>query len=633
MTDWDIQQARELYSIERWGDGYFDVSARGHLLVRPRGDQAAGEIDLADLAVDLRAGGRHFPLLVRFADILRDRVRTLYEAFHQARATDDYQGAYTAVYPIKVNQQRRVVEAILAGAAHGGDGHGVGLEAGSKPELLAVLALSAPQGVVICNGYKDRDYIRLALLGQRLGHRVYIVIEKPSELELVIEQARALGVKPLLGVRVRLAAIAAGNWQNTGGEKSKFGLSSEQLLRALDRLAEAGLSSCLELLHFHMGSQVSNIRDIQRAMRECGRVFAELHRLGAPIRCVDVGGGLAIDYEGSGARSYCSMNYSPREYANNIVHALWDVCEKQGIAHPAIMTEAGRAMSAHHACLLVDVTGVECNADEIALDPPGEDEPPLLHDLWSSLEGLTTRNAVEIYHEAVHWMAEAQEMFTHGVLDLAQRAHVERLYYGICRAVRAQLKAGVKSHRALLDELNDKLASKYFTNFSVFQSVPDVWAIDQIFPIVPIQRLDEMPTRRGVVLDITCDSDGRIDHYVDAEGVETSLPLHLPRAGEHYTLGIFLVGAYQETLGDIHNLFGDTDSVHVALNDDGTYAIHEPLPGDSVRDVLRQVQFDADDLLEKLRVKVSGLDADEDARNELIGELRAGLDGYTYLRD
>ncbi len=633
MSDWTVEHARKTYNLAHWGGGYVDISSDGHLLMRPDRSREGAGVDLARLSEEVRAAGMTLPVLVRFTDILRDRVDTLCGAFAEAMAADEYRGRYTAVYPIKVNQQRSVVEEIFR---HGGGR--VGLEAGSKPELIAVLALAdANGGVVVCNGYKDREYIRLALLGRKLGHRVYVVVEKPSELELLLEEADALGVEPLIGVRVRLASIGAGKWQNTGGEKAKFGLSAAQVLQAVARLREAGRLASLKMVHFHLGSQIPNLRDIRRGMRECARYFVEMHRLGVNVECVDVGGGLGIDYEGSRSRSFCSMNYSVQEYAHNVVHALWEVCEAEGLEHPCIFTESGRAMTAHHAVLITNVIDTEHVPAPVELAPPGPAEAQILHDLWQGLEHLverpSERSAVEAYHEAVNAVAEAQGMYLHDVLGLAERARAEELYFAICRQVQRLLNPGARAHREILDELHEKLADKYFCNFSLFQSLPDVWAIDQIFPVVPLHRLDERPERRGVLEDITCDSDGRIDHYVDGEGLESSLPLHAPRAGEPYLLGIFLAGAYQEILGDMHNLFGDTDSIDVELDAAGGYRLARPLHGDTVETVLRYVHFDPERLLQAFREKIAGAPFGEAEGAAMLEELEAGLHGYTYLED
>ncbi|AOV15941.1 arginine decarboxylase [Acidihalobacter aeolianus] len=625
MTDWSIDAARRLYNTAVWSGGYFDVAADGHVHVRGRGNES---VDLAALADTLRAQGLRLPMLVRFNHILRERVDTLCGAFDEARERHAYPGRYTAVYPIKVNQQRSVVDEILN---HGGER--VGLEAGSKPELMAVLARARPGGLIVCNGYKDREYMRLALLGRRLGHRPYIVIEKPSELDLVLEAAQDLGVRPLLGLRVRLSSVGSGNWQNTGGEKGKFGLSAAQALRLIERLRAAGLLDCLELLHFHMGSQLANIRDIQRGVREAARYYAELRRLGAPLCIADVGGGLGVDYEGTRSRNYCSMNYSVQEYAANIVRTLHEVCRDEGMPPPDIVTEAGRAMTAHHAVLITEVIDVESAGEPVLGEPPGEDEPVILQDLWRLAETAGSRPASEIYHDAAYWLSEAHGMYTHGVLDLAQRARAEELYVIICRRLSAGLDGQSKVERDMLGELRERLADKVFCNFSVFQSIPDVWAIDQIFPIMPLHRLDERPTRRGVLQDLTCDSDGHVERYVVGADLESSLPLHPWRRGERYLLGIFLVGAYQEILGDLHNLFGDTDAINVDLDPAGGYRLAPVEPGDAVAELLGYVHFDPQELLAAYRSKVAAAGLDDAEAARILDELETGLGGYTYLED
>jgi arginine decarboxylase len=628
---WNIDKARDTYSLAHWGGGYFDVGAQGHLMARPSREPQSPAIDLHALAEEIQQAGLALPVLVRFTDILHDRVDSLSNAFETAKQGCDYAGRYTAVYPIKVNQQQSVVREILR---HGGPR--VGLEAGSKPELMAVLALSRQDGgVIVCNGYKDREYIRLALMGQRLGLCVYIVLEKPSELELVIEESRQLAVRPQLGVRVRLASIGRGNWQNTGGEKSKFGLSAGQVLHMVERLHETGLLDSLCLLHCHMGSQLANIRDIQHGMREVARYYAELHALGVTIRCVDVGGGLGIDYEGTRSRSVCSINYSLQEYANKIVHTLAETCQERGLPTPDIITESGRAMTAHHAMLITEVIEVEQPLAATDAQAPDADAPSVLHDLWQGLGNLAAENAraaLEIYHDAVQLLAEAQSLYVHGMLNLAQKAQAEALYVTICQRVRQRLNPSNRSHREILDELNEKLADKYFCNFSLFQSLPDVWAIEQIFPIAPLNRLDEAPGRRGTLQDITCDSDGRIDLYVDSEGIETSLPLHELKAGEPYRLGIFLVGAYQEILGDMHNLFGDTNAVNVSRHHGG-YRLEQLQEGDTVDEVLRYVHFDIDALTSAYHAKITQADLTPEQQQAYLTELTASLQGYTYLEE
>jgi len=627
MSDWSIEQARASYNIAHWGDGYYDINEQGRICVYPRRERVRG-IDLTDVVEQVHQQGLSLPVLLRFNGILHDRVDSLVNAFTAAMADDAYQGNYTAVYPIKVNQQRSVVEQIL----HRGDER-IGLEAGSKPELMAVLGMIPRGGTVVCNGYKDREYIRLALIGKSLGHRVCIVVEKLSELQLVLEESKTLGVEPLLGLRVRLASLGSGKWQNSGGEKSKFGLSAAQVLYAVEWLRSNGMLDALKLLHFHLGSQVANIRDIQRGAREVARFYAELFQLGVPLTMIDVGGGLAIDYEGTRSRSECSMNYSIGEYARTIVHTLWEVCSDYDLPHPDIISESGRAMTAHHAVLVTNVMEVERAPDSDEVVAPAEEEPLILHDLWRGLQGLTGRSALESYHDAVHWLSEAQAMYTHGVLSLAQRARAEEYYYAICRKVLGLLQPGLRAHREAIDELYEKLADKYFCNFSLFQSLPDVWGIGQIFPIVPLQRLDERPTRRAVLQDLTCDSDGRIDNYVDSEGVESSLQVHELKPEEHYMLGFFLVGAYQEILGDMHNLFGDTDSVNVVQEADGSYRLEGPERGDMVDDLLRYVHFDPAELMAVYREKVTVSNLSEAQRRDYLETLAHGLEGYTYFEE
>ncbi|MGD8709627.1 MAG: biosynthetic arginine decarboxylase [Ectothiorhodospiraceae bacterium] len=626
MSDTVVARARETYNLAHWSGGYFDVNAAGRVVARPkRGDGPV--VDLHEIASEVRRAGLSLPVLVRFTDILHDRVAHLCDAFGAAMAADGYEGGYTAVYPIKVNQQRRVVEEILAGGAGR-----VGLEAGSKPELMAVMALAPDGGRVICNGYKDREYIRLALRARQLGMDCRLVVEKLSELTAIVDESRRLGITPRVGLRVRLASIGEGKWQNTGGEKAKFGLSAAQALVAVERLKAAGLLESLGLLHFHLGSQIPNIADIQRGMREAARYYAELRRLGAPIECVDVGGGLGVDYEGTRSRSFCSMNYSLEEYAQNIVHTLWEQCVQADLPHPHIVTESGRAMTAHHAVLITDVIDVDRVADGSELTPPDEGAPLVLHDLWRAFRDDEGRPPLEVYHNASHALAEAQTMYTHGLLSLEQRAQAERTCQAAYRRVLERLNPGIRAHRDVMDELNEKMADKLFANFSLFQSMPDVWAIDQIFPILPLHRLDESVASRAVLQDLTCDSDGAVHRYVDREGVESTLPLPAYRPGEPLLLGVFMVGAYQEILGDLHNLFGDTDSVNVELTAEG-HRLSGALNGDSIEAVLRLVHFEERDLLQAYRRRVAASELDERSRRECLRELEAGLQGYTYLHN
>jgi arginine decarboxylase len=620
---WNAASAKDLYNVQYWGEGYFDVAAGGHLLVRPRRNGTA--IDLYELARALPAQGLALPVLLRFTDILRDRVDALTGAFGEVMRELDYRGRYTAVYPIKVNQQKDVVDAIVR---HGGER--VGLEAGSKPELAAVLGLARPGAMVVCNGYKDRAYLRRALIGQKLGHRVYIVVEKTSELPQLLAEAKDLGVEPLIGLRVRLASNFTSTQQNTGGEKAKFGLAAAQVLEAVELLRAAGKLSCLRMVHFHLGSQVANVADIQRGMREAARYYAELRALGAPLDLVDVGGGLGVDYEGTRSRSFCSINYSQREYALNIVRTLQEVCRQSGQPEPDIVSESGRALTAHHAVLVTHVVDFESPPAAVPEKPVAGD-PALLHDLQAIFEAVSERPALECLHDARHFLAEAHAAYTAGTLNVVQRAKAEQAYYAICRAAGPRLDPSVRAHREALDELREKLAEKYFLNFSVFQSVPDVWGIDQVFPIMPIHRLDERPALRATLCDLTCDSDGRIDQYVDKGGIETTLPLHALKAGEPYLLGIFLVGAYQEILGDMHNLFGDTNAVNVVLDDKDGWKLEEAEKGDRTDELLRYVHLEPDELKAAYARKLDAAKLPAAERAKLQAELEAGLTGYTYL--
>jgi arginine decarboxylase len=623
---WNVDAARAQYAISHWGEGYFDVDERGRLSARPRGVDGPA-VALPEIVEAARARGSRLPLLVRFADILRHRLERLQGAFAGAMHEWNYTGGYSAVYPVKVNQQKAVAgELAAAGSA------GFGLEAGSKPELMAVLALSSPGSIVICNGYKDREYLRLALIGRKLGLRVFIVIEKPAELAPAIEEARALGVEPLFGVRMRLTSLGAGKWQNTGGEKSKFGLTPRQLLTLLDQLEAANLTQSLQLLHVFMGSQISNVRDIAAGMREATRYFVELCKLGIPLGYVDVGGGLGIDYEGTRSRSACSVNYGLDQYAATVVQPLAEACAEHGFAPPHVISETGRAMVAHHAVLVTNVSDIE-RAPEGRIPPADADEPAVLRRLREIHGEIDQRAVVELYHEAQHHWSEGHALFSLGRITLRERARLDDLYYAIVTALRPRLSPAERAHRQALDELNEKLVDKYFVNFSIFESIPDSWAIDQIFPIVPISGLDHAPDRRGVIADLTCDSDGRIDHYVDAEGVDVSLPLHAPVAGEPYRLGIFLVGAYQEALGDIHNLFGDTDAVNVRLTGSGTFEFSHVRRGDTTDVMLDYVGYDLAALRAAYRDKIAAAGIAGSDAERLRASLEQGLTGYTYLAE
>ena len=632
MADWSLDQARKTYSIPHWSEGYFDVDEAGRVAVRPAGTDGP-QVALAQVVDEARAAGAKLPLLVRFPDILGDRLRMLQTAFSAAMGECDYTGGYTAVYPIKVNQHRAVAGTLAERGAREGAPAGTqfGLEAGSKPELMAVLALSAPGGLIVCNGYKDREYIRLALIGRKLGLDTYIVIEKPSELALVMEEAKALGVVPGLGVRMRLASLGAGKWQNSGGDKAKFGLSPRQVLDLWKKLRDAGMGDTLGLLHFHMGSQISNVRDIANGMREAVRYFVELSKLGAKVRFMDVGGGLGIDYEGTRSRSYYSINYGVKQYALNIVQPLAEACAEHGLPQPRIVTECGRAMTAHHAVLVANVSEVE-KAPEGRVPDAHDDEPAVIRHLREIHAELDSRPAVELFHEAVHHHSEGLSAYALGQIDLVHRARIDDLFYAIANVVRGRLSPGQKSHQAVLEELNQRLVDKLFVNFSVFESMPDIWAIQQVFPIVPIERLNEAPQRRGVIADLTCDSDGRIDVYVENEALNTSMPVHAMRPGESYRLGFFLVGAYQEILGDIHNLFGDTDAVEVRVQGEG-YALVQQRRGDTTDVMLDYVGYRLEDLRASYRDRVAAAKLPADESERLSAALESGLTAYTYLDD
>ncbi|MGQ0501831.1 MAG: biosynthetic arginine decarboxylase [Panacagrimonas sp.] len=624
---WTPAQARTLYNMPNWGEGYFDVSEAGHVVVRPFRERSAASIDLHELATRLPREGLDLPVLIRFTDILRDRVDALADAFATIIREYGYAGRYTGVYPIKVNQQRSVVEAILG---HGGER--VGIEAGSKPELAAVLGLARPGSVIVCNGYKDRAYIRRALIGQKLGHRVYIVVEKLSELPLVIAESQALKVAPLIGIRVRLASQSDSSQQNTGGEKSKFGLATPQVLEALQLMRDAGQLDAVRMIHFHLGSQVANVQDVARGMREAARFYVELRRLGAPVDVVDVGGGLGVDYEGTRSRSYCSMNYSVREYARSIVRTLQEVCAESGEPEPNLISESGRALTAHHAVLIANVVDSEIIGQGV-LAAPAAEAPAVQHELQQLLQEISERGPLESLFEARTLLSEAHALYSEGKLSITARAWSEQAYYAVSRAVVPLLDPDIRAHRETLDELREKLSSKYFCNFSVFQSVPDAWAIDQVFPILPIHRLDERPDQRARLCDLTCDSDGRLDSYVDREGLTPTLALHGLREGQPYLLGIFMVGAYQEILGDIHNLFGDTNAVNVVLDPTAPegWKLDAPEHGDRTDELLRYVHLAPEELAQSYRRKFAASDIPAVERSALLAELEAGLSGYTYL--
>jgi len=622
--------AKRRYCIDLWGEGYFDVDPEGFVIVN--GVEGKG-VRLDDVVAQARSIGLKTPILFRFSSILVDRIRKLSSAFHAAFEAENYQGKFVSVYPIKVNQQRHVVESLYGAST---DLMPVGLEAGSKPELIVVLALSKPNSTIVCNGYKDREYIRLALIGERMGRRVFIVVEKQSELNVILEEAAKLGVTPRIGLRARLSSIGAGNWQNTGGEKSKFGLSASQMIDVINRMKQANMLSSLQMLHFHLGSQISNVRDIQNGMKEAARFFTELKLAGAGITTVDVGGGLGVDYEGSQSRSFCSVNYSMQEYAHAIVSTLKEACDKEQLGHPEIFTEAGRALTAHHAVLVSNVIDIDRKRGG---EPEllAEDSPAALKELqtcWLQLleNGRETqRPLVELYHDVAYRISEINEMYIHGVISLSQKAAGETLYYAICEKLSDLMDENNRNQQPVLDAIHAKLADKLFVNFSIFQSMPDVWGIDQIFPIMPTKNLDKPLTRYGVVQDITCDSDGRIDRYVDNHGLSDVLAMPENHNGDEECLAMFMVGAYQEILGDMHNLFGDTSSVDVKIEHDGTFVLQHAMPGDCVGDILQYVNFDPTQLLQMMSENLSSSDLSMDEQSEFLASLTNGLEGYTYL--
>ena len=629
---WNVDAAKALYNVEGWGDGFFDISDAGRVLVRPEKAHPERTLDLFELAQDLEAQGVALPVLLRFSDILRSRIETVHSAFQNAIAEFEYSGQYTTVYPIKVNQQRHVVEEILTF----GQAMGVGLECGSKPELQAVLALSErTDHVIVCNGYKDEEFMRLALMGQKLGHKVFIVLEQLSELDVLLAAADEMGVTPTAGVRIKLSTEGSGRWAQSGGEKSKFGLSSAQLIGLIERLQSLGRLDLLKLVHFHLGSQITDIRYIKRAMGEVARFYVELRRMGLDITHVDVGGGLGVDYDGTQSTNVASVNYTVQEYANDIVYTIAEMCRELEQPMPDIISESGRALTAHHALMLMSVIDVESQV-EAATPAIFEEDHTLLHEMADDLKAVSRKNVSirrvrEAYHDASYDKEKAQSLFNNGVLSLRERAHAEQLFLCTLNAVRVAARRHPDEFEDIISDLDAALVDRYFCNFSLFQSLPDNWAIDQLFPIMPIHRLDEEPTRRGTLQDVSCDSDGKIDRFVGDKGGVPSLELHPFTDGEPYILGIFLTGAYQEILGDLHNLFGDTNAVHVRLRDDG-YEITDLVHGDTVTEVLNYVQFRASDLLATFRRKVQGAQGiTRDEANMFIADYVAGLEGYTYL--
>jgi arginine decarboxylase len=609
-----------------WGLGYFRVNAEGHVMVHPDANRKRG-LDLYRLAMDLNAQGVGLPLLLRFSDILQSRIQALATEFGNAIKEFGYQNSYTTVYPVKVNQQRHVIQEIVEFGAP----HGVGLEVGSKPELQAVLGLSENSThLIVCNGYKDEEFMHLALMGQKLGHKVMVVLEQLNELEVLLKVADEMGVQPTAGVRIKLATEGSGRWAKSGGERSKFGLGAVELMKLLDRLERLDRKDILKLVHFHLGSQITDIRHVKAGLEEIGRYYVELRNMGFDLSHVDVGGGLGVDYEGSRSTRPASVNYSMREYASDIVYTLGSVCRTEGLPMPHIISESGRALTAHHALLLINVIDVESQIEP--LPPKLREEPhPLLVEMSENLEGLTQDRIEEVFHDAVFAKERAQEYFASGVFSLRDKADADQLYLVTLNALSTAIKEDKASFPEIVSHIEAQLVDRYFCNFSVFQSLPDHWAIDQLFPIMPIHRLDQQPTRRGTLQDVTCDSDGVIDRFTGGRKGKPSLELHPVAEDEPYILGIFLTGAYQEILGDLHNLFGDTNAVHVRLTEQG-YEITDLVHGDTVTEVLNYVQFHATDLLAAFRRKVSNAkDLSRQEANSFIADFVAGLEGYTYL--
>src|SRR5579884_1526343 len=632
LNKWKIADAIEMYGIRNWGKGYFSINKAGHVTVQPNKDPDES-IDLKELIDQLQARGIQLPILLRFTDILRHRVGEVHDAFRRAMEEFEFQGNYCCVYPIKVNQQRHVVEEIL----DFGKPFHFGLEAGSKPELLAVLALTNGLDTpIICNGFKDDEFIRMTMLARKIGKQIIPVVEKFTELEAICKYAEELQVRPAIGVRVKLAARGAGRWRSSAGYRSKFGLTLTEVLEALEYLKQRGMADCLQLVHFHLGSQITNIRSIKSALTEAARVYVELHRVGAGVRYLDVGGGLGIDYDGSQTDFESSVNYTLQEYANDVVFRVKSVCDQADVPHPEIISESGRAVVAYHSVLVFDVLGVS-NFDKY--QSPREvpvDAPQPIQDLLGIHRDLSKKNYLEGYHDAVQSMDEVLNLFNLGYLSIELRALAEQLFWAVC----GKLLRIVRELDYVPEELTGleaMLSDTYFCNFSIFQSMPDSWAVKQLFPIMPIHRLNEPPTRRAVLGDITCDSDGKIDQFIDLRDVRNTLELHPFDPEQPYYLGAFLLGAYQEILGDLHNLFGDTNAVHVSLDDDGELNLDAFIKGDTVREVLQYVQYSAEEMMAKMRKDVeravrTGKVSLEESR-QLLRFYESGLEGYTYLED
>lgn len=629
MKKWTIEDSKELYNINGWGTSYFGVNEKGDMYVTPCKDNT--QIDLRDIMDELALRDVTPPVLLRFPDILDNRIEKTASCFQQATKEYGYQAENFIIYPVKVNQMQPVVEEIIS---HGKK-FNLGLEAGSKPELHAVIAVQCQSdSLIICNGYKDQSYIELALLAQKMGKRIFIVIEKLNELDIIARAAKKLNVKPNLGVRIKLATQGSGKWEESGGDASKFGLTSSELLTALKMLDDKGLHDCLHLIHFHIGSQITKIRRIQAALREASQFYIQLHKMGYNVDFVDCGGGLGVDYDGTRSpSSESSVNYSIQEYVNDCIYTFVDAANRNGIAHPNLITESGRSLSAHHSVLVIDVLETASMPEMPEEFEPNENSHRLVKDLYEIWDNINMRTMMEDWHDAEQIREEALDLFSHGIVDLRTRAEIESMYWSVCREVN-NLSKTLKHMPEELKELDKLLADKYFCNFSLFQSLPDSWAIDQLFPIVPIQRLDERPTRSATLQDITCDSDGKITNFVTNRNISHILPVHPLKKNEPYYLGVFLVGAYQEILGDMHNLFGDTNAVHISVKD-GHYKIDQIFDGETVEEVLAYVQYNPKKLVRQLEIWVTksvkaGKISLEEGK-EFLSNYRSGLYGYTYL--
>ncbi|MCH2694347.1 MAG: biosynthetic arginine decarboxylase [Acidobacteriia bacterium] len=631
VSNWTIKDSLKLYRIKDWGENYFSVNEKGHITVNPdKGSKKS--IDLMHLVDQLQTRGISLPILIRFTEILRNRLKEINQAFLNAIEEFDYQGKYSCIYPVKVNQQRHVVQEIL----DFGHEYDFGLEAGSKPELLAVLAITQGYDVpIICNGFKDDEFIEMVILAQKIGKNVIPVVERFAELELIVDYANRLEVIPKIGVRVKLASGGAGRWKSSAGYQSKFGLTSTEVLEALNYLSSRKMSKCLNLLHFHLGSQVTDIQKVKRAITESARVYVELIRAGAGLRYLDVGGGLGIDYDGSQSNFESSVNYTLQEYANDIVFRIKSVCDEAGVRHPVIISESGRAVVAYHSVLVFGVLGVSGFDGVHVPQALPNDAPQPLEDLHWISNNLSKKNVLESYHDAVKLHEDTLNLFNLGYLSLEQRSISESLYWHICRRV-LEIINNLEYIPDELSNLEELISDTYFCNYSIFQSMPDSWAIRHLFPILPIHRLNEEPMRRATLADITCDSDGRIDRFIDLYDAKSVLPLH-SFTGQSYFLASFLVGAYQEILGDLHNLLGDTNAVHISQDEEGEVVIDHVVKGDRVRDVLSYVQYSSDELLASMRKDVELAVRNKKITLEESGRFlrfyESGLQGYTYLEE